>query len=365
MKKEVLFSLCMTACAAVLVTGCATKQDYTEQTAQQQAIGVNESQEAQMETTVGVEPIVQPNDPDVTTVDVPAETQKPAEAQPQPEQPKAEAQPQPVHPQPVEYVVTSGDSVSALSKRFGVRQPDILAMNPSLRDNPNNLKIGQKVFFPAGTDVTVKAKPRQKPAAEAKPAGTVVYTVKSGDVLGGIARHHGVKVAAIKQANNLTSDTIWVGQKLTIPGAKKGPKVTEKKAEPKKTETKKAEPKKTETKKTEPKKTTEKKTEEAKPVVDPVPPMLPADLEPVPYEMGGVDMPPEVVGGEALPPPPAVQVPAAPSYSTYVVGESEDLVTVSLKLGVPLAELRAANGLEGSSSNAVPPGTTLRIPTAR
>lgn len=365
MKKEVLFSLCMTACAAVLVTGCATKQDYTEQTAQQQAIGVNESQEAQMETTVGIEPTVQMNEPVVTTEEVPIEMQ-PQTSSPatQPEQPKGEAQPQPVHPKPVEYVVTSGDSVSALAKRFGVRQPDILAMNPSLRNNPNNLKIGQKLFFPAGTDVTVKPKPRQKPAAEAKSAGAVVYTVKSGDVLGGIARHHGVKVAAIKQANNLTSDTIWVGQKLTIPGAKKGAKSTDKKTDSKKATAKPTESKKAPEKKSTEKKPAEKKPAEAKPV-EPVQPALPAELEPVPYEMGGADMPPEVEGGEALPPPPAVEVPAAPSYSTYVVGESEDLVTVSLKLGVPLAELRAANGLEGSSSNAVPPGTTLRIPTTR
>lgn len=44
------------------------------------------------------------------------------------------------------------------------------------------------------------------------------YTVKSGDTLWGISQAHGVTVAALKSANGLTSDTISVGQKLTIPG---------------------------------------------------------------------------------------------------------------------------------------------------
>lgn len=45
------------------------------------------------------------------------------------------------------------------------------------------------------------------------------YTVKNGDTLGHIALRHGVTQSALKQANNLTSDLIKVGQKLTIPTA--------------------------------------------------------------------------------------------------------------------------------------------------
>ena len=45
------------------------------------------------------------------------------------------------------------------------------------------------------------------------------YTVKSGDSLWKIARLQNVSVAAIKQANNLSSDSLKVGQKLHVPTA--------------------------------------------------------------------------------------------------------------------------------------------------
>jgi membrane-bound lytic murein transglycosylase D len=44
----------------------------------------------------------------------------------------------------------------------------------------------------------------------------VVYTVRSGDVLGKIAMRHGVKVTDIQRWNNMNSTTIRIGQKLTI-----------------------------------------------------------------------------------------------------------------------------------------------------
>ncbi len=44
-----------------------------------------------------------------------------------------------------------------------------------------------------------------------------VYVVKEGDTLGLIARKHGITIAALKKANNLTADRIYVGQKLRIP----------------------------------------------------------------------------------------------------------------------------------------------------
>ncbi len=48
------------------------------------------------------------------------------------------------------------------------------------------------------------------------------YTVKKGDTLSGIARAHGVSVAAIRTTNRLSSDRIMVGQKLRIPPAPGG-----------------------------------------------------------------------------------------------------------------------------------------------
>lgn len=48
-------------------------------------------------------------------------------------------------------------------------------------------------------------------------AGTTTYKVKKGDALSTIARRYGTSVSAIKSANGLRSDTIRIGQRLTIP----------------------------------------------------------------------------------------------------------------------------------------------------
>jgi len=43
------------------------------------------------------------------------------------------------------------------------------------------------------------------------------HVVQKGETLTSIAKQYGVSVAALKKANNLTSDTLAVGQKLVIP----------------------------------------------------------------------------------------------------------------------------------------------------
>ncbi|MHA7130756.1 lytic transglycosylase domain-containing protein [Algoriphagus namhaensis] len=48
------------------------------------------------------------------------------------------------------------------------------------------------------------------------PAEPITYRVRSGDVLGTIARRHGVTVSELKYWNNLSSNLIRVGQKLYI-----------------------------------------------------------------------------------------------------------------------------------------------------
>ena len=47
----------------------------------------------------------------------------------------------------------------------------------------------------------------------------VYYTVKKGDSLAQIAKNYGTTVQTIKDLNKLTSNTIYVGQRLTLPNA--------------------------------------------------------------------------------------------------------------------------------------------------
>ena len=351
MKKQALFAVCLTAASAAVFTGCATKQDVVADQSQMEAteIAVAETEEVEAEIceeaapevtpAATTEPIVAPTDPAAT----------PAPAAPQ-------AEPKVIHPQPVTYTATAGDSVSALAVRFGVRRPDILALNPALRKNPNSLRIGQKVLLPAGTDITKKAERRASsalPANAKRPAGSTVYVVKSGDVLSTIANKHGVTVAAIKGANNLKNDTIWVGQKLTIPGATKKP--VEKKAAPAKKEAAKPAPAPIVTPKDEP--------VQAKPEMPPAPVVEEA---PAPVVEDVMEELPAQDGEEAiLPPAPEAPV-AAPapvqSERVHVVKEGEDLLSIAMRWQVPPAELRALNGLTDVADPKLAPGTTLRLP---
>ena len=57
-------------------------------------------------------------------------------------------------------------------------------------------------------------------AAATQPSGGMggnEYTVQKGDTLTLIAKNKGVTVAELRKANNLTSDSLKVGQKLIIP----------------------------------------------------------------------------------------------------------------------------------------------------
>ena len=337
MKQQVLVTLSLAA--AALITGCATKQSASADRARLEAAEVTAAEERQEQAEVAAEPVIEPTEAEPLPVieTAPEATPAPAPVEAKPVKPIE-------HPKPVAYTVTAGDSISALSVRFGVRQADILALNPSLRGNPDRLMIGQKVYLPAGTDVTKAPKPRAAKPAAAPAKGTTVYVVQPGDVLGGIALTHGVSIASIQKANNLKGDTIFVGQKLSIPGAKaRGRVVTLKDNSAAKPAAKPA-PKKAEPKPAPAPVVEEPKAEPAPAIAEPEP------LPPPPVEEG--------LGAEALPPPPPAPV---ADTQTYVVQPGEDLVQVAIKWGVTLSTLRAANGLDDATTE-VAPGTTLKIP---
>lgn len=65
---------------------------------------------------------------------------------------------------------------------------------------------------------TPQQRPANEPRATSQAAGGSV-TVGSGDTLAAIARRTGTSVAALKQANGLSGDSIRIGQSLTVPGS--------------------------------------------------------------------------------------------------------------------------------------------------
>jgi nucleoid-associated protein YgaU len=117
-------------------------------------------------------------------------------------------------------VVAPGDTLNKLAGRFlgkntAANRAAIVALNPSLKQNPNNIVVGRTLMIPPAKAVA-KATPAPaaapaKPVAAAPPAAAPTpagpqywYTVKEDDNLWRIAKTQlgdGQAVAAIKELN--------------------------------------------------------------------------------------------------------------------------------------------------------------------
>ena len=97
-----------------------------------------------------------------------------------------------------DYTVRKGDTVSGIASRAGLRNFGTLLSVNNI-DNARRISVGQVLRVPS-TD-------------------GLLYTVKQNETLAAIASTHKVNVTALLDANDLTQETLSVGQKLFIPGA--------------------------------------------------------------------------------------------------------------------------------------------------
>ncbi len=98
------------------------------------------------------------------------------------------------------YIVKRGDTLYGIASSYGVSVDEIKSLNNLIS---NTLSIGQELLIPTSNTITE--------------TNYEVYTVVSGDTLYGIASKYGVSVDDIKTLNNLTSNTLSIGQRLQIP----------------------------------------------------------------------------------------------------------------------------------------------------
>lgn len=102
------------------------------------------------------------------------------------------------------HVVTAGDTLSAIARRFGVTIGQLVTANAL--DDADRIFVGQSLRLVDDA-----------PATPAPTTGTRTYTVGAGDTLSAIAARHGVSVAALADANGIDDvDRIRVGRVLTI-----------------------------------------------------------------------------------------------------------------------------------------------------
>lgn len=76
-------------------------------------------------------------------------------------------------------------------------------------------------YDPTPSATTPSSRPSTMPAVPTTPSNgaAMIHTVVAGDTLSGISSKYKVPSAAIKQANNMTTDTVVLGRKMVIPPA--------------------------------------------------------------------------------------------------------------------------------------------------
>lgn len=217
------------------------------------------------------------------------------------------------------YVVGKGDTMSGIAHRYGLTVAEIMALNSVA--TPDKIRIGQKLVLPGKFDVSKPVKSSgTSPVTAPVPAGSNVYVVQSGDCLSVIAHKAGVTTKAIREANNLKGDVIYVGKKLVIPGGKKI--------------------------------TVNRNT--AAPAPTPIR-TAPADEISIPVT------PPTIINEDIPLPDLAPELPVSGGeVQYYTVKPGQTILDVVSEFNVSIADLRSANNLPNDILN---PGQKLIIPT--
>ncbi|MEE3175992.1 MAG: LysM peptidoglycan-binding domain-containing protein [Verrucomicrobiota bacterium] len=140
----------------------------------------------------------------------------------------------PVDPNADHHIVTGGDTLNRIAKRYGVSTDSIVSAN-SL-DNPNNIIIGQRITLPvepvqspaSTTNVPVEDLPKDEPEVTQNsnnpeeivaPEGHGFYQVVDGDTLQSIAISFGTNADELKRLNKLSDDknSLHIGDYILVP----------------------------------------------------------------------------------------------------------------------------------------------------
>lgn len=109
------------------------------------------------------------------------------------------------------YTVKAGDSLWKIAIGNDLTVNHLKQMNNL---TTNTIYVGQQLRIKEGQTNSQLSESNSQNKQSDQNAGT--YTVKAGDTLWSIANGHDTTVSALKQNNHLTSDTIYVGQVLSL-----------------------------------------------------------------------------------------------------------------------------------------------------
>ena len=118
----------------------------------------------------------------------------------------------------VRHQIKRGETVSTIARRYGVSLSSLISANDLHR--PYKIYVGQTLIIPVTGGQYLSTH-----VNNIVPDGSGVYIVKRGDTLWEIARAHGVTLGSLKRINRLSSNRIYPGRKLIIPGTASEPVV--------------------------------------------------------------------------------------------------------------------------------------------
>lgn len=119
------------------------------------------------------------------------------------------------------HIVSSGENLTLIAKRYGSTVPAICKMNGIGEKQP--IFPGQKLRVPHGVarkspNTKNSSSPKQAAPAQKKKKEAIAYQVKKGDSLSSIAARHNISVAALLRANRIDpKKPLQIGQRLAIP----------------------------------------------------------------------------------------------------------------------------------------------------
>lgn len=109
---------------------------------------------------------------------------------------------------PETHTVMRGETVFSIARMYKIEPQQIINANDRLRRGGSLL-----------ADEVIRLTPSEKGGIQKNttPQHASIHYVKPGETLYGISQKYNVSVDAIKNANRLQSNSIWVGQKLKLP----------------------------------------------------------------------------------------------------------------------------------------------------
>ncbi|AEY01109.1 membrane-bound lytic murein transglycosylase D [Oceanimonas sp. GK1] len=123
----------------------------------------------------------------------------------------------PNRPQVTAVAVEGQVDLNMAADLAGVSRSQLKELNPAFKHTTTSPQIDTQILVPVRHAESFELAMADLPAAERQQYQR--YRVKGGDSLGVIARRYGTHITALRQANNLSGNTIRIGQTLLVPAS--------------------------------------------------------------------------------------------------------------------------------------------------